>query len=74
MRGLMIAAARSADCSADNWPAEMPKYLERRGCRTPDAVAPFDQIQIQLENARLRQFRFEPARDEQLTQLAGRIS
>src|SRR4029079_3856062 len=45
----------------------------RGGIRAPDAVPPFDHVQIQLEDALLRQLRLEASRDEELAQLSQRI-
>ena len=42
--------------------------------RSPDAVAPLDHVEIDLEDARLGQLRFEAAGNEQLAQLPQRIT
>ena len=71
-RGLMIAPARSAACSRTATPRE-----RRSTCGPPPPrprpVAPLDDVQIDLEDARLGQRRFQAARDDQLAQLPERI-
>src|SRR5262245_44178533 len=52
------------------------RYAEvgsRGGLRAPDAVAPFDDVEIELEDARLGQGDFEPPRDDELLDLSERV-
>src|SRR5262245_24538057 len=47
-------------------PGALPEVRARGGFAPEDAIAPLDHIQVNLEDAPLRQARLEPPRDEQL--------
>ena len=70
----MSAPASSAACCRDERRRRHAEVGARRRVRAPDAVAPLDDVEIDLEDARLRQRRLEPPRDDQLAQLAQRIA
>ena len=70
----MIAPARSAACAGVMSLADPLKYVRAGGLGAPDAVAPFNQVQVQLEDPHLAQLGFEPPRDQELRQLAIRIA
>ena len=71
-RGLMMAPARSAASSTAEVRRGLAEVAPRGGLGAPDAVAPFDDVQVELEDPDLGQLRFEPARDHQLRELALR--
>ena len=70
----MIAPASSAACCTRQRRRRHAEVVARRRLGAPDAVAPLDHVQIDLEDARLRQRRLEPPRDDQLAQLAQRVA
>src|SRR4029078_12739877 len=52
----------------------LAEVRSRRGFAAENTVTPLDHVQIDLENAPLRQARLEPPGDEQLAQLANRVA
>ena len=72
-RGLTIAAASNDDSWGPSAAAEVRKGTGGRRFRAVDAVAPLDDVEVELEDARLPQLGLEPPRDDQLAQLADRV-
>ena len=66
----MIAPASSADSGGAQSGRRLVEVRARGRLRAVDAVAPLDDVQVQLEDAPLAQLGLEPARDDQLAQLA----
>src|SRR5262249_41667195 len=81
-----VRMRRIVDARVDNRAREQRCLIRRHGARrclevrarsrfgAPYAVAPLDQVEIQLENATLGQLGFESSRDEELFELAQGIA
>ena len=69
-RGFGVIAASLAACSASSWAADRAEIVARSGFAAEHAVAPLDDVQIDLENATFVQDRFEQHRDQRFLALA----
>ena len=69
-RGEGVIAASRAACSAESCAAGDAEVALRRGLGAEDAVAPLDHVEVELEDALLRQHRLQQHGDHRLLRLA----